>query len=148
MATKRFFHFEISINVLVRFSLFNRMPILWDCCHYKYIISYSVGIDFRRQNQTYMPTLQGLNININLHIFKSVKLWSNLEKNIKPTLIERVVFPDSCDDTWTASNSTCVDMAAMGQCQTNSTWMTENCRRTCNKCKELITRDNDELPGM
>ena len=53
---------------------------------------------------------------------------------------------DSCEDI--SSTSMCADMAATGQCQTNSTWMTQNCRRTCNKCKELITRDPDDLPGM
>ena len=45
-----FFQFEIIINVLDSSFRFIRIPMLWVYCNYKYFYSYSVGIDFRRQN--------------------------------------------------------------------------------------------------
>ena len=53
METKGFFRFEITINGLVssfRFILI--IHVLWVCDHYIYIISFSTGGDFRRQNLT------------------------------------------------------------------------------------------------
>ena len=49
METKGFFHIEIIINVLVSYVRFIWIPVLWVYGHYKYIYSYSAGIDFRRQ---------------------------------------------------------------------------------------------------
>ena len=46
------FRFEIIINILVSVFRFIWIPMLWVYGHYKYLNSYSVGIDFRRQNLT------------------------------------------------------------------------------------------------
>ena len=45
--TPRVFQFEIIINVLVSFFRFIWISMLWVNCHYKYVYSYSAGIDFR-----------------------------------------------------------------------------------------------------
>ena len=47
---KRFFQFEIIINVLVSSFRFIWTPMSWVYGHYKYFNSYSAGIDFSRQN--------------------------------------------------------------------------------------------------
>ena len=67
---KLFFQFEIIINVLVISFWFIWIPMLWVYGHYKYVYSYSTGIDFSRQNLTStdvrfwrlksIPALQGL----------------------------------------------------------------------------------------
>ena len=53
METQWFFQFEIIINVLViSFFCFIWIPMLWVYGHYKYVYSFSAGIDSRRQNLT------------------------------------------------------------------------------------------------
>ena len=52
METKGFFQFENIINDLDRSFRFIWIPMLWVYSHYKYVYSYSAGIDFRRQNLT------------------------------------------------------------------------------------------------
>ena len=49
---KVFFQFEIIINVLVSSYWFIWIPMVWVYGHYKYLYSYSAGIDFSRQNLT------------------------------------------------------------------------------------------------
>ena len=51
METKGFL-FEITIHVLISFFCFIWIPMIWVHCHYKYVYSYSAGIDFRRQKLT------------------------------------------------------------------------------------------------
>ena len=52
METKGFFQFKINPNVLVSSFWFIWIPMLWVYDRLKYIYSYSVGIDFKRQNLT------------------------------------------------------------------------------------------------
>ena len=52
MENNHFFQLEIIINVLVSYFRFIWIPILWVYDQYKYVYSYSAGIDFRRQNLT------------------------------------------------------------------------------------------------
>ena len=66
-----FFQFKTIIDILVGFFRFIWIPMLWVYSYYKYVYSYSAGIDFRRQNLTStdvrfwrlksIPALQGLN---------------------------------------------------------------------------------------
>ena len=59
IATKGFYQFEISKNVLVSSFRFVWIPMLWVYGHCKYFYSYSARIDFRRQNRrlTSIPAL-------------------------------------------------------------------------------------------
>ena len=54
METKVFFQFEIITNVLVSFSCFIWIPMLWVYGYYKSFYIYSAGVvdDLRRQNLT------------------------------------------------------------------------------------------------
>ena len=45
-------HLEIIKNVLVCSFCFIWIPMLWVYDHYKYVYSFSAGIDFSRQNLT------------------------------------------------------------------------------------------------
>ena len=52
MDTKGLFQFEIIIDVSVSCFRFFQIPMLWVYGHYKYVYSYSAGVDFSRQNLT------------------------------------------------------------------------------------------------
>ena len=65
METKGFFQFEIIINVFVSSFRSIWIHILWVYGHYKYVYSYSAGIDFRRRNLNLTCTQS------RIHIFES-----------------------------------------------------------------------------
>ena len=66
METKGFFQFEIIINILVGSFRLIWIPMLWVYGHYKYVYSYSVGIDFTRQILTSKDDLCAVRVkNIN-----------------------------------------------------------------------------------
>ena len=52
METEDFFQFEIIINVSVGSICFIWIPMLWVYGHYNFFLSFSAGINFRRQNLT------------------------------------------------------------------------------------------------
>ena len=54
METKRFFRFEISITVLVSSFWLIWIPMLWVYGHYNFFYFYRTGIDFSRQNLTFI----------------------------------------------------------------------------------------------
>ena len=69
METKVFFLFQITINILVGFSRFIWITMLWVCKYYKYFYSYSAEINFRRQNLTSKVDLRAVRVKVS-HKFK------------------------------------------------------------------------------
>ena len=43
------------------------------------------------------------------------------------------VWPEACDNLHDSEDE-CDEWAGEGECDINPTWMTRNCRRSCNKC--------------
>ena len=75
MENKRFFQFEIIINVLASSFCFIWIPILWVYGHYKYFYYDSAGIDFRRQNLTSKVDPRTVRVNVDCILYDAAESW-------------------------------------------------------------------------
>ena len=73
--------FEIIINVLVSSFSYIWILMVWVYDHYKYLYSFSAGIDFRRQILTFKIDLRAARVKFNLTVFRCFPLTWNIPWN-------------------------------------------------------------------